>query len=131
MRRNWILIDCCLALERPADEGGGGRGEILLGSSSLGSQGCAPVGCPGRMMLVSGCCALKRSGHNSNCRAVMFLALRNRWMVSCGEVGMDVPLEALNARMTNCAVGGKQSQPFVSLSALLCSTMMGRRALAC
>ena len=55
--------------------------------------------------------------YQSACRVVVLLALRKQWMVGGGEVGMEVPVVALAARMTRWAVGGRHSHPFVSFSA--------------
>ena len=38
-------------------------GTILLGHPCLGPRGCSPGGGPGIIFLLSGCCALRRSGH--------------------------------------------------------------------
>ena len=50
-------------------------------------------------------------------------------MVGGGEVGMEVPVMALAARMTRWAVGGRRSHPFVSFSASHWAATMGRSAL--
>ena len=51
-------------------------------------------------------------------------------MVGVGEVRMEVTVIALAARMTRWAVGGRQSHPFVSLSALRWAAILGRSASA-
>ena len=66
----------------------------------------------------------------SACRAVASLALRKRWMVGGGEIGMEVPVVALAARMTRWAVGGRQSHPFVSFFASCLAEATGESALA-
>ena len=51
-------------------------------------------------------------------------------MVGGGEVGMEVPVVALAARMTRWAVDGRRSHPFVSLSISRWAATAGRSASA-
>ena len=44
-----------------------------------------------------------------------------------GDDGMTMPYDALAARMTRWAVGGRQSHPLISLSASHCAVMTGRK----
>ena len=53
----------------------------------------------------------------SDCRDIAFLTLSKRWIVGGGEVGMEVPLVALTARMARWDIGGRRSHPLVSSSA--------------
>ena len=48
-------------------------------------------------------------------------------MVGGGEVGMEVPVVALAARMTRWAVGGRRSHPFVFLSISRWAATTGQR----
>ena len=50
--------------------------------------------------------------------SVAFLALRKEWVVGGGEVGMEVPVVVLAARMTLWVIGGRRSHPLVSFSSL-------------
>ena len=52
------------------------------------------------------------------------------WMVSGREIGMDVLLVALAARMTRFAVGKRQPEPFISFSSSRCALTMGQRDLS-
>ena len=66
----------------------------------------------------------------SACRSVASLAVRKRWIVGAGEVGTEVPVMALTARMTRWDVGGRQSHSFVSFFASCWAKATGGSALA-
>ena len=66
----------------------------------------------------------------ADCSAVALHALRKRWMDRRGADGMVSPLDALAARITHLAVGGRLPQTRVFLSASHCATTTGRRASA-
>ena len=66
----------------------------------------------------------------SSWKVIVFFAVRKQWKVGSGEVGMEVPLVALAARMTRWGVGGRRSHPFVSFFALRWAATMGWSASA-
>ena len=64
----------------------------------------------------------------SSWSSVLFRIFRKLWMLGGGVLGMFNPSEAHADSMTCCAVSGRLSMTFVSLSDFFCDMITGQRA---